>query len=321
MPAAALRIDALAWEKFMHFAYKKKHEVGCFAICAADDLLRIIDFHFPKQECSGGYVDIDENSHMDFIDKMMFTKNEAGEVVPTGMTMDRILRIWTHTHPGTSPQPSGVDEDFFKKNYGNADWAIMLIYACDGIRSPTKSNTFARLKLTDPKTGVTLTDNLPVEVLHLQNTDLVAKWDAEFEENVKEKTWNNGSYYRGGPSRHPQSAPHYADVVDGASMGSGQRLLQDTHGTLGPLYQSGNGKQRAKRKNAKKNEQPSKGQMQADVLESISNGLTIEEALETVGYLYDFKNCREFMQAIDFTEIDIQSLSYNTHLLEPTVGS
>ena len=48
-------------------------------------------------------------------------------------------RIWLHTHPGNSPEPSMTDENTFTRVFGSCDWAIMFIVAQDG-------RTFARLR-------------------------------------------------------------------------------------------------------------------------------------------------------------------------------
>src|SRR5262249_31482191 len=41
-------------------------------------------------------------------------------------------RIWIHTHPGDSPQPSGTDEKTFAQVFGHSDWALMFILARGG---------------------------------------------------------------------------------------------------------------------------------------------------------------------------------------------
>lgn len=182
----ALRIHRQAWQKFMHHAHKKKHEVGCFAITSIKDFLEVEDFFFPKQECSSGYVDIDENSHASFMHVMAFDRN---------LPVECYMRIWTHTHPGISPQPSNTDEKFFSENYVNCDWAIMFIYACDGTPYPTPNNTFCRLRIKDQKLNAYLEGTIDVEIIDPLPVELLKQWDDEFDANIKEKTYSSNSNY------------------------------------------------------------------------------------------------------------------------------
>ena len=68
--------------------------------------------------------------------------------------MERIARIWVHTHPGDSASPSGTDEETFARCFGSTDWAIMFILAQGG-------ETYARLALNSGPKGQLL---LPVEI-------------------------------------------------------------------------------------------------------------------------------------------------------------
>jgi hypothetical protein len=44
-----------------------------------------------------------------------------------------------HTHPGSSAQPSGTDEETFERAFGRCDWSIMFIISRTG-------QTYARLR-------------------------------------------------------------------------------------------------------------------------------------------------------------------------------
>jgi proteasome lid subunit RPN8/RPN11 len=52
---------------------------------------------------------------------------------------EQFARIWLHTHPGNSPEPSMTDEATFTRVFGSCDWSVMCIVAQDG-------GTFARLQ-------------------------------------------------------------------------------------------------------------------------------------------------------------------------------
>ena len=51
---------------------------------------------------------------------------------------EQFARLWIHTHPGSSPHPSGPDEDTFERVFGKCHWAVMFIMARTG-------QTYARL--------------------------------------------------------------------------------------------------------------------------------------------------------------------------------
>jgi hypothetical protein len=51
----------------------------------------------------------------------------------------QFARIWLHTHPGSSAQPSTTDEQTFERVFGRCDWSVMFILSRSG-------GTYARLK-------------------------------------------------------------------------------------------------------------------------------------------------------------------------------
>ena len=59
-----------------------------------------------------------------------------------------------HTHPGSSADPSFVDEETFERVFGSCDWALMFIIARSG-------QTYARLRFNTGPGGQVL---LPVEI-------------------------------------------------------------------------------------------------------------------------------------------------------------
>jgi len=85
-----------------------------------DDIHRVVDVLCVPQECTGGNTEFLEKEYTDWREARMFDDK-----------MDPITfsRIWIHTHPGESPNPSNVDEDNFKKIKEDADFACMYIVA------------------------------------------------------------------------------------------------------------------------------------------------------------------------------------------------
>lgn len=118
--------------------------IGGFGISAADDLLFIEDIELVAQTCTWVHVAFDDEAVADFFDRQ----------VDVGRRPEQFGRIWVHTHPGKSPEPSGTDELTFTRVFGRAEWALMFILARGG-------QTYARLRYNvGPGADVLL----PVEV-------------------------------------------------------------------------------------------------------------------------------------------------------------
>lgn len=162
----ALRFTPYAWSKLLYFRDRGDTEIGGFGITETADLLLITDFLTVKQNVSGISVSFDDNAVADLFDCQ----------VDIGKRPEQFARIWCHTHPGDSPEPSLTDEGTFKRVFGSCDWAIMFILAQD-------DSVHARLSFnTGPKAQI----NLPVEIdfaMGFDGTDFSA-WEKEFKENI-----------------------------------------------------------------------------------------------------------------------------------------
>ncbi len=123
MPAAHLK---LRW-----MCERGDTEVGGFGSAyVEDDRIIVEDFIMPRQTCSAAYFDPD----------MMHVSDMMAEFATQGILPSRWMRVWIHTHPGESCEPSSKDEQTFKEDFGNQDWAVMLIMGKTG-------KFYARLKV------------------------------------------------------------------------------------------------------------------------------------------------------------------------------
>jgi proteasome lid subunit RPN8/RPN11 len=139
-----LRLTPYAWAKLLLLRDAGPTEVGGFGVSSNQDLLLVEDVQLVKQQCTPLTVCFDDPSVADYFDAQ----------VDLGRKPEQFARIWIHTHPGSSPQPSATDEETFERCFGSADWAVMLIVARGG-------QTYARLRFgTGP--GAQLV--LPVEI-------------------------------------------------------------------------------------------------------------------------------------------------------------
>ncbi|MBW8017922.1 MAG: hypothetical protein FVQ82_17260 [Planctomycetes bacterium] len=125
----SLRFSPTAWAKLVFLRDITDNEVGGFGITEADDLLFVTDFVLIQQKVTPVSVSFDDEAVANFFE----------DQVDAGRRPEQFARIWLHTHPGSSPQPSGTDESTFERVFGSCDWAIMAIVAQQG-------NTFARLR-------------------------------------------------------------------------------------------------------------------------------------------------------------------------------
>ncbi len=124
-----LRFTPTAWAKLMYLRDCGETEVGGFGSAETDDLLLVTDFQLVGQEASFASVFFDDDAVADFYDRQ----------VDLGLQPQQFGRIWVHTHPGNSADPSSTDEECFRRVFGGSDWAVMFILARGG-------QTYARLQ-------------------------------------------------------------------------------------------------------------------------------------------------------------------------------
>jgi proteasome lid subunit RPN8/RPN11 len=161
-----LRFSPTAWAKLLYLRDRGGTEVGGFGIAAAEDHLRIEDLRLVRQHCAMSSVVFDDAAVADFFD----------EQVDLGRRPEQFARIWVHTHPANSAQPSATDEQTFSRCFDRADWAVMFILARGG-------ETYARLRFNVGPGGSLL---IPLEVDYqppFPAADPEA-WEAEYAANV-----------------------------------------------------------------------------------------------------------------------------------------
>ncbi len=164
--APSLRFTPTAWAKLLFLRDAGDTEVGGFGISAADDLLLIEDVELVRQMCDMASVAFDDGSVADYFDRQ----------VDAGVSLARCGRVWLHTHPGDSPQPSITDEETFARVFGHTDWALMFVLARGG-------RSYARLRFHVGPGGDV---ELPVQVDYTQQFAASdhEKWLAEYRANV-----------------------------------------------------------------------------------------------------------------------------------------
>lgn len=124
-----LRFSPTAWAKLLFLRDRGPTEVGGFGIAPATDLLYVEDIRLVQQACTSISVAFDDSAVAEFFD----------EQIDAGRRPEQFGRIWIHTHPGDSAQPSHVDEETFRRVFGPCDWSVMFILARGG-------ETYCRLR-------------------------------------------------------------------------------------------------------------------------------------------------------------------------------
>jgi hypothetical protein len=165
-----LRLTPWAWAKLLQLRDAGPGEVGGFGIASRDDLLLVEDVQLVRQTVDWTSVVFDDAAVADYFDRQ----------VDAGLSPERFGRIWIHTHPGRSAEPSAVDEETFARVFGRCDWAVMAIVARSGA-------TYARLAFGAGPGGAV---ELPVEVdfeAPFAGADREA-WQEEFERCVTFRT-------------------------------------------------------------------------------------------------------------------------------------
>jgi proteasome lid subunit RPN8/RPN11 len=170
-----LTFAPLAWLKLQYLCHAGDSEIGGFAVTAAADPLYVEQFETVLQGATSVTVEFSDDAVADFFDRC----------VDRGLSPQRFARIWCHTHPGESAQPSYTDERTFARVFGACDWSLMFILGRTG-------QTYARLSFSAGPGGCVL---LPVRVdwqrwpkdllaEPQQLDERVRSWRQEYEANV-----------------------------------------------------------------------------------------------------------------------------------------
>jgi len=169
-----------AYYKMMWMCHHADTEVGGFGVLSKDlhkdGTLYVEDFRLVKQRCTGGSMEFDDDGLAAYLD----WASQQPDYSP-----ERFMRLWIHTHPGDSANPSSVDENTFKTKFGTYPWSIMMIVS----RKMPHPHIYVRLKYTNGP-GVEI-ENIPVYYKHndAETVDKAA-WLEEFNALVEKKQYN-----------------------------------------------------------------------------------------------------------------------------------
>ncbi|WP_145431267.1 Mov34/MPN/PAD-1 family protein [Lacipirellula limnantheis] len=169
-PRPKIRISPYAWAKLLYLRDAGATEIGGFGISAPGEPLLVVDVELVTQTADWASVVFDDAAVADYYDRQ----------VEQGRTPSEFGRIWVHTHPGSSPQPSATDEETFARAFGGCQWAVMLIVARGGA-------SYARLAFGVGPGG---SWEIPVEIdydMPFAAADRAA-WQAEYDACVQARS-------------------------------------------------------------------------------------------------------------------------------------
>ncbi|MFT3883351.1 MAG: hypothetical protein QM703_27315 [Gemmatales bacterium] len=171
-----LRCSPLAWLKWQYLCHAGPTEVASFGVSSPFDPLYLEDVLVIDQRATPSTVSFEDAAVADLFDRMADLK------IPP----HRFGRVWLHTHPGASPNPSAVDEATFKRVFIGCDWSVMAILS-------RTSATYARIQFSAGPGG---SFEIPIVVdwqnwPHTTSLDsALAQWRQEYERHVKPSTFD-----------------------------------------------------------------------------------------------------------------------------------
>ena len=162
-----LRFSPVAWAKLLFFRDRGDTEIGGFGITPAEDPLYVHDFQTVLQETTMASVSFDDQAVSEFFERQ----------VDAGRHPHQFCRIWCHSHPGNSPQPSSTDEETFDRVFGSCQHTVMFIVARGG-------KTYCRLRFNVGPGGDLL---IPVDVDYRKPFTAAdhAVWEQEFLAHIR----------------------------------------------------------------------------------------------------------------------------------------
>lgn len=217
----SLRFTPYAWAKLRYIQFLGKTEVSFMAITTPSDPTLVVDVRMPKQVNGWATTEFVETGLADFFELM----------VDEGRHPANFGRIWCHTHPGESADPSTTDCDTFAREFSTPNWAMMFIVGTTG-----KTTCRLKYRMRDDLESalgshheVDLASQVDWSESGAWNDAERAVWKAEYDAMHSEKSYirNQTSGYNGYGGVSSYTTPTYEDknpiiTVGDASLKKGR---------------------------------------------------------------------------------------------------
>lgn len=102
-----LRFTPYAWTKWVFLRDRGPTEIGEFGVSSSQDCLLVEYLALIPQQATVTTVAFDDLAVAEFFDE---------QVDHRGLRPKQFARIWLHTHPGHSPEPSPTDDETFYRS-------------------------------------------------------------------------------------------------------------------------------------------------------------------------------------------------------------
>lgn len=210
-------MDDKVYHKIMHWVNKAPGEVsGLGMVVIENGHYRVVDAVLLKQENTAASTDIDGAA----IAKAMYElRNASGS-----------LNFWWHSHVNMGVFWSGTDTDTIRE-IGKNGWLLSTVF---NKRAERKTALyFPPHALSGGFVPETFLDNLNLEIISYLDQADIARWDQEFEEKCKAKTWESdwsaaGGYKRWNPETREFEVVPWQDI-DKPAGNHGQRTLWEEY--------------------------------------------------------------------------------------------
>lgn len=223
---AYYRVSPYAYQKILFMRDIGDSEVSGFAVTDEEQPDLITDFHLIKQQCTVVTTEMDSEGLADYLEDM----------VENGFQPGNCMRVWIHTHPGSSPSPSGTDEATFKELSSKFAYFVMLIIAEKGAK-------FGRLAFSQGCGGTAPVEwdvdwTVPGEAVDFD------EWTNEYNKLVNIKKFASvGTTYQqktGGTPHYSQYAEGYDFIEWGSNRSTDEDIFyeRDTNPEWGKDFES-----------------------------------------------------------------------------------
>jgi proteasome lid subunit RPN8/RPN11 len=181
-----LRFTPNVWTQILHYRDSGDTEVAFKGITGTDDPLLVTDLGKIKQKCSVATFEFDEEDLQRFYE----------ECEDKGLMPWQYQNVLIHTHPGSCPLPSYVDEANFDTNYSHCHWAVFFILAKEG-------QTYCRIRYNvGPGTEVLIDSEVDFKQPY-DGTDF-NEWSEDFKDKVTKQVYTYTSDLNKLPAHYRQ---------------------------------------------------------------------------------------------------------------------
>lgn len=138
MSNPTLTLTPFAWFQWHYFRDLVDTEIGGFALTETEDPLLVTRLCLVAQQCDYVTCELlgdEKGGTLDHLDHWTSA--------PHNLVAGQCTRIWWHTHPKMSANPSGTDEATFRELFSSAPWGIMMILS-------KTDDVYARLSVSTP---------------------------------------------------------------------------------------------------------------------------------------------------------------------------